>query len=72
MKERNTTLLGVSDEESPAIRWRCMLGTMGDMGTLLVGSQPLRLASETLSSQVPPGSSPAVWDGGRAYIQMQH
>lgn len=59
-------LLGVSDEEAPATRWRSMLGTMGDMGTLL------GLDSETLSSQVPPGVLSGSMGWGRAYIQMQH
>lgn len=61
-------LLGVSDEEAPATRWRSMLGTMGDMGTLLVATQPLGLDSETLSSQVPPGVLSGSMGWGRAYI----
>lgn len=61
------TLLGVSDEESPATRWRCMLGTKGDMDTLLVGTQPPSHYAWLLRLFHPKyllGSSLAGWDGG--------
>lgn len=32
MKARNKTLLGLSEQESPATRWRCLMETTGDAG----------------------------------------